>query len=188
MLAQSQAEPGRSSAAAVASQPDARRPAGRSAFVTVIPVPGGEASSVPIGGDGEFRLSGLAPGRYRLAITSRPAKQTQGATFGERVNAGIQTAGSAVADGSGAASAKGKHDTAKNSISNVRATQSGGPAEGNSGAPAAEGRAKIDSGMPARISMNVTVARVSRVLEVDGKAIEVEVGPDGVLTGRVTAK
>ncbi|MCU0974728.1 MAG: hypothetical protein MUC71_00250 [Steroidobacteraceae bacterium] len=152
------------------------------------PVTGGEATSAPIGGDGQFKLSGLPPGRYRLAITSRPAKQTQGATFGERVNAGIKPTGPSVADGTGASGAKSKHDTAKNSISNVRVHESGGPAQGGTSAAAAEGKYKIDGGMPNRISMNVTVGRTTRALEVDGEAIEVEVAPGGVLAGRVSAK
>lgn len=187
LLAQSPDERKPAPGAAAAAQPKAGRPVGSSAFVTVSPAGGGESTSAPIGGDGEFKLSGLAPGRYRLAITSRPAKQTQGATFGERVNAGITSAGSSVADGSGAAAGKTRHDTAKNSVGNVRARVAGGPAQGSTGA-AAQGKAKIDSGMPNRISMNVSVGRMSRTLEVDGDAVEVEVGPGGVLTGRVSAK
>lgn len=190
-VAQSPGERKPAASTPVAAQQDAGRPVGSSAFVTVVPAAGGEATSVPIGGDGQFALSGLAPGRYRLAITSRPAKQTQGATFGERVNAGIKSTGSAVADGSGMAAGKTKHDTVKNSISNVRAHDDGAAAQGGTGAPSAAGaggKVKIDGNMPNRISMNVTIARMSHALEVDGEAIEVEVGPGGVLTGRASAK
>lgn len=190
-IAQSPGERQPATSTPAAARPDAGRPVGSPAFVTVVPVAGGEATSVPIGGDGQFTLSGLAPGRYRLAITSRPAKQTQGATFGERVNAGIRSTGSAVADGSGAAAGRTRHDTVKNSISNVRAHDDGAAAQGGTGAPVAAGaggKVKIDGNMPNRISMNVTIARLSRALELDGEAIEVEVGAGGVLTGRASAR
>ena len=61
----------------------------------------------------------MKPGRYRLIVSSTPvAKQTQGATFGEKVNAGLHAAGSAMATGAGS---KTKHETAKNSVANVLA-------------------------------------------------------------------
>jgi hypothetical protein len=47
---------------------------------------------------------------------------------------------------------------------------------------------KIDGNMPHRISMNVTVARQTQAVDIDGKALDVEVGPDGVLTGKVAAR
>lgn len=117
-----------------------------SALVTVTPVAGGAAKSASIADNGAFALTGLAPGRYRIALTT--PKQTQGATFGEKVNQGLHAAGSAVAQG-----------------------------------------AKINpNSMPSRISMNVTIARKSLVLEIDGAPVEIEVGADGKLTGQVTAK
>ena len=122
-------------------------------FVSVAPVAGGKAVSIPIASDGTFRLAGLKPGQYRLAIASTTVpKQTQGATFGEKVNAGLATSGSAAASGAQVA----KQD--------------------------------INGGMPNRISMNVTVARQTRPAEVDGAPIEVDVGADGTLSGRVAAQ
>ncbi|MEQ1693558.1 MAG: carboxypeptidase-like regulatory domain-containing protein [Gemmatimonas sp.] len=117
-----------------------------SALVTVTPVAGGTTKSAPIAGNGAFALTGLAPGRYRMALST--PKQTQGATFGEKVNQGLHAAGSAVAQG-----------------------------------------AKVNpNSMPSRLSMNVTIARKSLVLEIDGAPVEIEVGADGKLTGQVTAK
>ena len=73
--------------------------------VAVAPAAGGTITAVPVAGDGTFRVTGLAPGAYRLALTSTAvAKQTQGATFGEKVNAGLHAAGSAVAQGASAKS------------------------------------------------------------------------------------
>jgi hypothetical protein len=46
----------------------------------------------------------------------------------------------------------------------------------------------INGGMPNRISMNVTVARQTGLAEVDGAPIGVSVGPDGNLSGKVSAK
>jgi hypothetical protein len=112
--------------------------------VMLAPVAGGDGVAAPIAGDGSFKLAGLAPGRYRMAISSTAvAKQTQGATFGEKVNAGLASAGK-VND--------------------------------------------INGGMPNRISMNVTVARQTQSMQVDGAPIEVDVGQDGGLTGRATAQ
>lgn len=117
-----------------------------SALVTVTPVGGGPAKTSPVDAKGAFALAGLAPGRYKVALTT--PKQTQGATFGEKVTAGLQSAGSAVAQG-----------------------------------------AKVNpNSMPSRLSMNVTVARKSYVLEVDGASVEMDVGADGKLAGQVTAK
>lgn len=42
--------------------------------------------------------------------------------------------------------------------------------------------------MPNRISMNVTVGRQTRPAELDGAPIEVDVGADGTLSGRVAAQ
>lgn len=132
--------------------------------VLLAPVSGGDGFAVPIGADGSFRADGLKPGRYRLAVSSVTVpKQTQGATFGEKVNAGLHAAGSAVAQGAG----KSRHDTAKNSIGNIRARE---------------------SGMPNRISMNVTIPKQSHVLDVDGAPVEVEVDGSGSLAGRTSPR
>jgi hypothetical protein len=141
-----------------------------SARVTVTPAGGGAATTAPIGPDGRFSLDGLAPGRYRVALTT--PRQTQGATFGEKVNAGLQAAGSAVSQGSGTttAPAAAKHETAKNAIGNVR------------------GRTNPNGGMPNRISMNVTIARSTQFLEVDGAPMDVVVGADGRLSGLITPR
>jgi hypothetical protein len=154
--------------------------------VTLVPVAGGASVAAPIATDGTFRVTGLGPGRYRLSLSSVTVpKQTQGATFGEKVNAGMASAGSAVASGTGA-----KHDTAKNSVSNMRGREAPPPAS----APApdssiAASSAKIDtSGMPNRISMNVTLPRQNYVVDVDGASVDTDVGADGVLSGRVTAR
>ena len=97
--------------------------------VSVAPFAGGQAVSALIASDGTFKLVGLKPGQYQLAIASTTApKQTQGA----------------------------KQD--------------------------------VNGGMPNRISMNVTVARQTRPAELDGAPIEVEVGADGTLSGRVAAQ
>ena len=103
-----------------------------------VPVAGGKGVATPIGNDGSFKFVGLKAGqKYRVAITSTTVRrQTQGATFGEKVNAGLAT----------------KHGD-----------------------------------MPNGISMNVTVARQIRALDVDGAPIEVAVDRDGSLVGRVAA-
>ncbi len=155
-----------------------------SAHVALVPAAGGSGVAAPLAGDGSFAMRGLAPGRYRLALKSGAVpKQTQGATFGEKVNAGLHSAGSAVA--SGAKVPKTKHDTAKNSIGNVRAREAGpsGPA-----APADGAKVGVDGGMPNRLSMNVTVAKRSHTVELDGADVEVEVGDDGTLAGQVTPR
>lgn len=116
------------------------------ALVTVTPVGGGATKTASIAEGGAFSLTGLAPGRYRVALTT--TKQTQGATFGEKVNQGLHAAGSAVSQG-----------------------------------------AKVNpNSMPSRLSMNMTIARKSHVLEIDGAPVEIEVGADGKLVGQVTAK
>ena len=157
----------------------------------VAPVAGGPITAVPISSDGSFRAAGLPPGAYRLAITSVTVpRQTQGATFGEKVNAGLHAAGSALAQGAsltgGASPANSKHDTAKNSVGNIRARDAGSaPDDAGTAASAASVR-NVDS-MPNRISMNVTVARQTQRVVVDDTAIAVEVGADGLLSGIVAA-
>ncbi len=151
--------------------------------VAVAPMPGGTVTAAPIATDGSFRLAGLAPGRYRLAVTTTAvAKQTQGATFGEKVNSGLHAAGSAVAQGATLA----RHEAAKNSVGNIRGRAA---PEADAGTPPAEaargGINGINQGMPNRISMNVTIARQTQPVVVDDTVIEVDVGPDGALAGRV---
>lgn len=204
-----------------------------SAVASLTPVAGGGAASAsyaatgraapapaatcPIAEDGTFSFKGLKPGAYefRISFPSGPrqttdtssAKQTQGATFGERVNAGLATAGAA----------KAKHDTAKNSVGNIRAreqAQAGGVsvaagdvdgdgraesaqaavssvstmAGGAGGGAAAASYAKenINSGMPNRISMNVTTPKQNFAAVSDGDPVVVQVGADGTLTGRAS--
>ena len=149
------------------------------------PVGGDGGVAAPIASDGTFSLVGLAPGRYRLAVTSTTVpRQTQGATFGEKVNAGLASAGSAVAQGASLA----KHDTAKNSINNMRS------AETTASSPTASSSAQsakvndINGGMPNRISMNVTIGKQTQSMQVDGAPINVDVGSDGGLSGRVVAQ
>lgn len=136
-------------------------------LVSAAPAPGGVRHEFPIDDAGAFTARGLKPGTYRLTLSatspSSVPKQTQGATFGEKVNAGLHAAGSAIQQG---ASAKAGHDTPKNSVGNVR------------------GRVDQNS-MPNRISMNVTIAKRTQLLEVDGAPMEVVVGADGTLTGVV---
>jgi hypothetical protein len=104
--------------------------------VGLAPVAGGPVTITPMARDGTFRAVGLKPGHYQLSVRSLSvARQTQQASFGEKVQSG-----------------------------------------------------KIDGNMPHRISMNVTVARQTQAVDVDGKALDVEVGPDGVLTGKVAAR
>lgn len=131
--------------------------------VLLAPVSEGGGFAVPIAADGSFRAEGLKPGRYRLAVSSVTVpKQTQGTTFGEKVDAGLHAAGSAVAQGVG----KSRHEIAKDSIRNIRARE---------------------SGMPNRISMNVTIAKQNHVMDVDGAPVEVEVDASGTLSGRTSA-
>jgi hypothetical protein len=120
--------------------------------VALTPAAGSPVTVTPISGDGTFRAVGLKPGHYQLSVRSLTVpRQTQQASFGEKVQSGLAQAGSAPAQGA------------------AKST----PAPGS---------------MPARISMNVTVARQTQAVDVDGKAIDVEVGPDGVVTGKVAAR
>lgn len=129
-------------------------------FVQITPAAGGPTATTAIAADGSFRSTGLKPGSYKLAFASTP-KQTQGATFGEKVQSGLAQAGNAVASGA------------------ARSAQEA-PAS-----PTAEGARQIDS-TPARISTNFTVGKQTGRAFVDGPAVDVEVGPDGVLAGQVT--
>lgn len=199
-----------------------------SAVATLTPVAGGGAAAAsyaatgraapspavtcPIAEDGTFSFKGMKPGAYEFRITfhagprqttdTSSTKQTQGATFGEKVNAGLATAGNA----------KTKHDTAKNSVGNIRAreeTQAGGVtvatgdvtgdrsaavssvsslAGGAGGGAAAASYAKmnIDGSMPNRISMNVTVPKQNFTVVSDGDPVVVQVGTDGTFAGRAS--
>ncbi len=151
--------------------------------VTLTPVAGGAIVTVAIAGDGSFKATGLKAGSYRLALSSGAGKQTQGATFGEKVNAGLASAGSAVAQGASAP----VHDATQNPAGNARtpATTAASSAAAPGSQTAKSGINGINGGMPNRISMNVTVARQTRPAEVDGAPIDVEVAADGVLVGRV---
>lgn len=132
--------------------------------VAVAPAAGGVITAAPVGPDGSFRVTGLEPGPYRLALTSTSVpKQTQGATFGEKVNQGLHAAGSAIQQGA--------------SLSRREQT---------SGANAKGGINGINGGMPNRISMNVTTPKQTRQMVVDETVMDVEVGADGVLQGRVS--
>jgi hypothetical protein len=137
--------------------------------VTVTPVSGGAVRTAPVDANGAFSLTGLTPGHYLVALASVTVpKQTQGTTFGEKVNAGVHAVGSAVSQGAPAAEAR--HEMAKGSVGNIR------------------GRIDPNSGMPARISMNLTVARTRHVLEIDGAPVDIEIGADRRLTGVISSK
>ncbi|TAK56429.1 MAG: carboxypeptidase regulatory-like domain-containing protein [Gammaproteobacteria bacterium] len=57
-----------------------------------------------------------------------------------------------------------------------------------SGAASAAAYAKLDqNGMPNRISMNMTIGKQTRLAQVDGPELEVEVGADGRLSGQAAA-
>lgn len=116
--------------------------------VVLSPIGSGVSTAVPVAADGSFKAVDLPPGRYRLRLMSATvARQTQSANFGERVNAGMHAAGSAISQG------------------------------------ARSGINGINSSMPNRLSMNVTVARQTRPAEVDGDPIDVTVGDDGIAAG-----
>lgn len=152
--------------------------------VAVAPDSGGVITAAPVGADGTFRLVGLPAGPYRLAVTTTTVpKQTQGATFGEKVNAGLHAAGSAVAQGA----ASSRHDTAKNAIGNVRARETA-PGAASAGTGDTQSAKLPDlGGMPNRISMNVTVGKQTQRVVLDESVIPVEVGADGSLAGRIAA-
>jgi len=152
--------------------------------VALAPDAGGAITGAPIGADGTFRVVGLAAGPYKVMVTTTTVpKQTQGATFGEKVNAGLHAAGSAIAQGAAAS----RHDTAKNAIGNVRAREAA-PAAASAGTGDAQSAKLPDlGGMPNRISMNVTVGKQTQRIVVDESVIRLEAGADGVLEGRVDA-
>lgn len=68
--------------------------------VVLSPIGSGVSTAVPVAADGSFKAVALPPGRYRLRlVSSTVARQTQSATFGEKVNAGLHAAGGALAQG-----------------------------------------------------------------------------------------
>ena len=76
--------------------------------VLLTPSTGGLTTAVPVAADGSFRASGLAPGSYSLKLSSVTVpRQTQGATFGEKVNAGLHAAGGALAQGAARSNVNG---------------------------------------------------------------------------------
>lgn len=109
-----------------------------------------------------------------------------------------------------AGAAKSKHDTVKNSIGNVRAheeeqatggvrvavgdVKGDGHAEsaqaGGAGAAASAAYAKenLNSGMPNRISMNVTTPRRNFAIDAGGAPVVVEVGGDGTFAARASVQ
>ena len=60
---------------------------------------GGGAASAGYAATGRLKVDNSMPNRISMNVTV--PKQTQGATFGERVNAGLHAAGSALATGAG---------------------------------------------------------------------------------------
>jgi hypothetical protein len=68
--------------------------------IVLTPIAGGPATAAPIAADGSFRAGGLKAGHYTLRISSATAgKQTQTASFGEKVQSGLAQTGSALASG-----------------------------------------------------------------------------------------
>jgi hypothetical protein len=125
--------------------------------VTLTPADGGTTAAATLSADGSFSFEGLAPGRYHLALRSPSTPR--------------QTQGASFGERANSVSA----------VSNVRL---GGP----SGAASAAAYAKLDqNGMPNRISMNVTIGKQTRLAQVDGPDLEVEVGADGRLSGQAAA-
>lgn len=102
--------------------------------------------------------------RVATLVPAQGGKQTQSSSFGERMKAGLDQAGGAVAHGAALAPLKAKHDTVKSSIG------------------------KADNAMPNRISMNVTIARQRLRVDFDGEPAEAEVGADGNLAGVAVAR
>ena len=120
--------------------------------VGLAPLAGGQVTITPVAGDGTFRAVGLKPGHYQLSVRSLSvARQTQQASFGEKVQSGLAQTGSALAQGA---------------------------AKSN----------PVNGSMPTRISMNVTVGKQTYATELDGTPVDVEVGPDGLLTGKVIVR
>ncbi len=151
--------------------PDGAVISARSVILT--PVAGGDSTAVPVGADGSFSAAGLAPGRYTLRVASVTVpRQTQGASFGEKVNQGLQATGGALASGASVA------------------------APGTAGAvtPVAESQGRlhlhnegiVHRDLAARMPAHVTVGgQPSRAVDVDGGGVAVEVPSNGAIAGVV---
>jgi len=173
---------------AVAAQGNPPAPAGRAAIlggalpggavvsarsVILTPAAGGNSTAVPIAADGAFSATGLAPGHYTLRVSSITVpRQTQGATFGEKVNQGLHAAGGALASGA----------------------QAGAPASPGVSAPGADASASgqrekiIHRDLAARLSTNLTVGNQSpRAIDIDGDGVAVDALATGVIAGIVVA-
>lgn len=135
------------------------------------PEAGGQELTAAIGADGSFRFGQLRPGRYALALRSAAiGRQTQATSFGER----------AAASPCAVPGAEGGPAAAVSSVGSL--------AGGHGGGAASAAYARTGYGaMPNRISMNVTVGRRTTAADLDGEAITVEVGADGVLSGSAMA-
>jgi hypothetical protein len=129
-------------------------------FAQLTPTTGGNPVVVPLASDGSFHFESLKPGTYRFAVMSTP-KQTQNSTFGEKVQSGLAQTGGALASG-------------------AAVTQQGGAASPTPGA-------RLPDSTPARISTNFTVGKQSGRLVVDGPGVDVQVGADGSLSGKLSA-
>jgi hypothetical protein len=129
-------------------------------FAQLTPAAGGNPVTVPLASDGSFHFDKLKPGIYRLAAKSAP-KQTQNPTFGDKVQSGLAQTGGALASG-------------------ASVTQQGDAAS------AAQG-ARLPDSTPARISTNFTVGKQTGRLVVDGPGVDVQVGADGTLSGKLSA-
>jgi hypothetical protein len=129
-------------------------------FAQLTPTAGGNPVMVPLASDGSFHFDNLKPGTYRFAVTST-SKQTQNSTFGEKVQSGLAQTGGALASGAAVAQQGGAANTAQG--------------------------ARLPDSTPARISTNFTVGKQSGRLVVDGPGVDVQVGADGSLSGRLSA-
>ena len=86
--------------------------------IVLTPASGGPATVVPIAADGTFRAEGLKSGHYTLRVTSvSVAKQTQGTSFGEKVQSGLAQAGGALASGAQRAGTPSPNNGMPNRIS-----------------------------------------------------------------------
>lgn len=128
-------------------------------FAQLTPAAGGNPVTVPIASDGSFRFDGLKPGNYRFTVTS--SKQTQNASFGEKVQSGLAQTGGALASGAAVA----EQDAATSSAQ----------------------AARLPDSTPARISTNFTVGKQTGRVTVDGPGVDIEVGADQSLSGRLSA-
>lgn len=178
---------------------NAPEPTAEARVVAVTPLVEGTPITVPTDASGAFRITGLAAGLYRVNLRQAGGgKSTQGATFGERVNR-TRPGPSEPDEGETPTATVARHRgdlTTKAIILNVRARTAAPPTTSVSSTPAGGGQAasasyaktKIDGGMPSRISMNVRVGRRVQPVDVDGDGVVVEVGPDGVLEGQLSAR